>query len=69
MNIEPNRVYTFDEVLKLLQLSPVTLRKLVRNGDVPASKLGKQYRFLGTELIKALEKGKTHVQQPSLFQG
>lgn len=63
MNIEPNRVYTFDEVLRVLQLSPVTLRKLVRNGDVPASKLGKQYRFLGAELLKALEKRKNHVQQ------
>ena len=69
MTIEPNRVYTFDEVLKLLQLSPVTLRKLVRSGDVPASKLGKQYRFLGTELIRALERGSTHVKQPSLFEG
>ena len=61
MDIEPNRVYTFDEVLEVLKLSPVTLRKLVRNGDVPASRLGKQYRFLGAELLKALENRRNHV--------
>jgi len=61
LDIEPNRVYTFDEVLEVLKLSPVTLRKLVRSGDVPASKLGKQYRFLGAELLKALENLKNHV--------
>jgi len=61
LDIEPNRVYTFDEVLEVLKLSPVTLRKLVRNGDVPASKLGKQYRFLGAELLKALENRRNHV--------
>ena len=60
MDIEPNRVYTFDEVLKVLKLSPVTLRKLVRNGDVPASKLGKQYRFLGAELLRAFENKQQH---------
>jgi excisionase family DNA binding protein len=54
MEIEENRVYTFDEVLEILKLSPVTLRRLVRKGDIPAKKLGKQYRFLGAELIKAL---------------
>lgn len=61
MDIEPNRVYTFDEILEVLKLSPVTLRKLVRNGDVPASKLGKQYRFLGAELLKAFNNRKNPV--------
>ena len=63
MDIEPNKIYTFGEVLEVLKLSPVTLRKLVRSGDVPASKLGKQYRFLGAELLRALKKRKNHVQQ------
>lgn len=53
MEIEPNRIYTFDEVLELLKLSPVTLRKLIRTNKVPATKLGKQYRFLGASLISA----------------
>ena len=55
MEIEPNRVYTFDEVLEILQLSPVTLRKLVRRGEIPATKLGKRYRFLGSELLRTFE--------------
>jgi len=55
MEIEPNRVYTFDEVLRLLKLSPVTLRRLIRSEKIPANKLGKQYRFLGSELLRALE--------------
>lgn len=56
MNIESNRVYTFDEVLEILKLSPVTLRKLVRKGAIHATKLGKQYRFLGSEIVETLKK-------------
>jgi len=55
MEIVPNCVYTFEDVLKILKLSPVTLRKLVRQGYIPATKLGKQYRFIGSELLKTLE--------------
>jgi excisionase family DNA binding protein len=63
VDIAPNRVYTFDETRKLLKLSPVTLRKLIRNGDVPASKLGKQYRLLGVEILKVFEKRQDYVSQ------
>jgi excisionase family DNA binding protein len=61
MDIEPNRIYTFDEVSKVLKLSPVTLRKLIRNGDVPASKFGKQYRLLGVEILKVFEKRQEYI--------
>jgi excisionase family DNA binding protein len=54
MDIETNRVYTFDEVLEIFKLSPVTLRKLVRSDEIHATKLGRQYRFLGAELMKIL---------------
>jgi excisionase family DNA binding protein len=57
MQIEPNQVYTFDEVCKILNLAPTTPRKLVKNGEIPATKLGKQYRFLGSELLRTLESG------------
>jgi excisionase family DNA binding protein len=56
MEIEPNRVYTFDDVLKILKLSPVTLRRLVRSDEIHATRMGKQYRFLGAELIRTLER-------------
>ena len=56
MEIVPNCVYTFEEVLKIFKLSPVTLRKLVRQGYIPGTKLGKQYRFIGSELLKTLER-------------
>ena len=58
MQIEANRVYTFDEVLEILKLSPGTLRKLVKNGEIPATKLGKQCRLLGSELLRTLESGR-----------
>jgi excisionase family DNA binding protein len=54
MQIDANEVYTFDEVCKILNLAPTTLRKLVKNGEIPATKLGKQYRFLGSELLRTL---------------
>ena len=52
--IEPNRVYTFDEVLELFQFAPTTLRKLVTRGDIPATKLGRHWRFLGSDILGAL---------------
>lgn len=57
MKIEANRVYTFDQVLKILKLSPVTLRRLIHSGDIPATRLGKQYRFLGSALLDMLKGG------------
>jgi excisionase family DNA binding protein len=53
--------YTVDEVAKALKLNPYTVRRLVREGKIPAFKIGGQWRFRKDEIdrfIKNLEKQK-----------
>ena len=42
-----------DQVAAKLDISSKTLRKLVRRGDVPAHRLGKQIRLSLDEVIRA----------------
>lgn len=53
--------YTVDEVAKALKLNPYTVRRLVREGKIPAFKIGGQWRFRKEGIdrfIKNLEKQK-----------
>ena len=52
--IEPNRVYTFEEACGALQLSPSTFRLLIKRGEIKGWKAGRQWRFLGRELLSAV---------------
>jgi excisionase family DNA binding protein len=47
-------VMTTDDVVNYLKVSRKTLLKLVRNGEIPARKVGKNYRYLRKELEKYL---------------
>ena len=53
--------WTVDEVAAFLKLNPYTIRRLVRQGKIPAFKIGGQWRFRKEEIdrfIKKLEKQK-----------
>ncbi len=64
--IEPGRVYTLKEALELLVLSESTFRLLQRRGEVKGQKLGRQWRFLGSELLKLVEdKATPSTEEPS----
>ena len=39
------RVMTTDEVAKYLRISKASLYRLVKNGEIPVSKIGRQLRF------------------------
>jgi len=54
VEINPNEVYTTAEAEKLLKVSNSTMKRLLKNGLIKASKIGKQYRILGHELLKML---------------
>ena len=41
----PMNTYTVEEVAKALKLHPYTVRRLVREGKIPAFKVGGQWRF------------------------
>ncbi len=38
-------VYTVEEFAKIFKVSPEAIRNLIRNGEIPAIKIGKQYRI------------------------
>ena len=39
-----HKVMTIDQVSEYLQLHPLTVRRLARDGDIPAIKIGRQWR-------------------------
>ena len=52
MEINPNEVYTTEEVHTLLKVRPSTTMRLIKKGIIRTAKVGKQYRVLGKELIR-----------------
>ena len=52
--IKPNEVYTTKETQKLLKVSNSTIKRMLKNGLLRANKIGKQYRILGHEILRAL---------------
>jgi len=54
MEIKPNSVYTTTEAQDLLKISSSTMKRLLKQALIRANKIGKQYRFLGHDLLKLL---------------
>jgi excisionase family DNA binding protein len=49
-------ILTTQEVADLLKLHPKTVNKLAKSGRVPAYRIGRQWRFRKSEVIKLLQK-------------
>lgn len=54
MEIQPNEIYTFNETLELLKVSKSTLLRLTKQGALRAGKIGAQHRFLGRDILHAI---------------
>jgi len=54
-----DRLYTTNQVAKLLQIHPLTVLKYINSGKLRAIKLGRVYRVTETSLQKFLEDGMT----------
>jgi excisionase family DNA binding protein len=52
-------ILTIREVADLLKLHPKTVNKLANSGKVPGYRIGRQWRFRKSEVLKALEKRDT----------
>jgi len=52
--IKPNEVYTTKETQELLKISNSTIKRMLKHGLLRANKIGKQYRILGHEILRAL---------------
>lgn len=46
-----NEVWTIGEVAEFLRIKPETVRRLAKAGEIPARKLGGNWRFLKSEII------------------
>lgn len=51
-----SQLLTFDEARKYLRVNRGTLYKLIRNGDLPAFRVGKQWRIDKEEFTEWLRK-------------
>ena len=54
MEINPNEVYTTQEIRSLLKISDSTIKRLLKKGIIRANKIGGNYRILGKELLRIL---------------
>lgn len=47
-----DEILTTREIAKLLRVSPITIRKLIREDSLPAHKMGRKYVYLRTEIME-----------------
>jgi len=52
-------ILTIREVADLLKLHPKTVNKLANSGKLPGYRIGRQWRFRKSELLRVLEKRDT----------
>jgi excisionase family DNA binding protein len=52
-------ILTIREVADLLKLHPKTINKFAISGKLPAYRIGRQWRFRKSEILKVLEKRDT----------
>jgi len=51
------KILTLDEAAQLLRLHPEVLRRKARKGEIPAAKVGRQWRFRLQRLLEWLDEG------------
>ena len=54
MQDKPDPIMTTDEVAEYLDLHPLTVRRLARDGEIPAFKVGRQWRVKRAILVRWL---------------
>ncbi len=52
MEIKENEVFTTADVEKILKISHSTMMRLLKNDQIHAVKVGKQYRIMGKEILR-----------------
>ena len=55
MRDSTDEILTIKEASQFLKIGKTTLYKLARNGEIPARKVGREWRFVKSELIKWLK--------------
>ncbi len=62
---DPGQVMTVDQVAAYLQLNRLTVYRYVREGRIPAAKIGKLYRILRSDVDQFLEAQKVGAPVPA----
>jgi excisionase family DNA binding protein len=57
-------VLTVVEAAELLSLSPYTVREMARRGEIPAKKVGKEWRFLRQALLDWIRPHESKTSEP-----
>lgn len=56
-------VMTMEEASEFLRISRETLRKMIREGKIPARKAGREWRFSRQAILKWLESGQAQDEE------
>ena len=62
MEIKAYEVYTPQETQELLKISSSTVTRMIKKGLIRASKIGKQYRIMGKEILRLVSEEKVESQ-------
>ena len=57
-----DRLLTVAEVAEALRVSTMTIYRMVKSGQLPATRVGRSYRFRRADVQRYLEKGKVEPQ-------
>jgi excisionase family DNA binding protein len=53
--IEERAVYTTKELAEILKMKPVTIERKIKRKEIKASKIGREYRILGKDILLLFE--------------
>lgn len=56
MGIQENRLYTVQEVAGIMRVSPATVYRMIEYYEIKTTKVGKQHRIWGKDIIDYLQK-------------
>ena len=59
-----DRLWTVTEVAGHMRVSNMTVYRLIKAGDLPAIRVGKNYRIRGRDLLAYLEASSTRRDEP-----
>ncbi len=61
MEINKDKLYTANEVAEILRVSVATIYRQIDYMEIKTVKVGKQYRILGREIIKYIQRNGANV--------
>jgi excisionase family DNA binding protein len=61
--IAPGRLQTVAEVAATMRVSNMTVYRLIKNGELPAVRIGKSYRIREADVERYLDDRSVHVRE------